>query len=135
MGRRLGGMVRCSQWWLGDWIRYGSARYGEKYTRAAALTGYDVQSLRNMAYVAARFGDLSRRRDNLSWSHHECLAALSDEEQERWLDHADGEHLSVADLRLELRGRHVQRRIGGGSRTERVVCPNCGHRIPRAKAG
>lgn len=30
-GRRLGAIGRCSQWWIGDWIRYGTARWGEKY--------------------------------------------------------------------------------------------------------
>ena len=34
-GRRLGTIGRCSQWWIGDWIRYGNARWGEKYAEAA----------------------------------------------------------------------------------------------------
>lgn len=134
-GRRLGAMSRSSQWWVGDWVRYGSERWGEKYAQAAKITGYDVHSLRNMAYVASRF-EASRRRDNLTWSHHAEIAPLELEEQELWLDRASQERLSVSDLRVELRSA---RRADKGSLSDRVepdapdlpmiVCPQCGHQL------
>jgi len=102
-GRRLGAMGRCGQWGLGDWIQYGNAKFGERYARAARITGYDIQTLMNMVYVASRF-EISRRRENLSWSHHETLASLEASEQDRWLDLAVSQKLSVSDLRHELRG-------------------------------
>jgi hypothetical protein len=133
-GRRLGTIGRCSQWWIGDWIRYGNARWGEKYTEAARVTGYDVSSLRNMAWVAAQF-DLSLRSDKLSWSHHVLLAPLDAEEQRRWIARAEGERLSVADLRLELR-THGYGRDGAKAAIEEEsrgretdVCPHCGHTL------
>ncbi len=141
LGRRFGEIGRCSQWWLGDWINYGNQRFGERYTRAVKLTGYDVQSLMNMVYVASRF-DISRRRENLSWSHHAALASLDTSSQEHWLDRAGADKLSVADLRAELRGRRVplaQSDDTGGSESESqtagaeahsVVCPTCGGRVP-----
>src|SRR5215469_10901196 len=49
IGRHLGTISRCSQWWIGDWVRYGAARWGEKYSDAARATGYDPRSLANMA--------------------------------------------------------------------------------------
>jgi hypothetical protein len=139
-GRRLGAMSRCSQWTIGDWVRYGHARFGERYAPAARITGYDVQTLMNMVHVASRF-DVSRRRENLSWSHHETVAALDVEQQEYWLDHAAAEKLSIADLRLELRSaRRKQARIQRqddshtseeqGSSTALFVCPNCGKQFP-----
>ncbi len=133
-GRRLGAIGRCSQWWIGDWIRYGTARWGEKYTEAARVTGYDVASLRNMAWVAAQF-DLSLRSDKLSWSHHVLLAPLERDQQQRWIARAVEERLSVADLRLELRargngGRKEQGAAGGGSLEQgEGVCPHCGHKL------
>ena len=133
-GRRLGAIGRCSQWWIGDWIRYGATRWGEKYTEAARVTGYDVASLRNMAWVAAQF-DLSLRSDKLSWSHHVLLAPLERDEQERWIAKAVEQRLSVADLRLELRarssgGRKEQGSAGGGELGQgEGVCPHCGHRL------
>jgi hypothetical protein len=135
LGRRFGEIGRCSQWWLGDWINYGNERFGERYTRAMKLTGYDVQSLMNMVYVASRF-DISRRRENLSWSHHAALASLDAVSQEHWLDRAGSDKLSVADLRAELRGRRhaldspegESQRAPAGGRS--VICPTCGGRVP-----
>lgn len=138
-GRRLGEVARCSQWWLGDWIRYGTARYGEKYVQAAKLTGYDVSSLRNMAYVASRFPDASRRRDKLSWSHHAELAASTPMEQDRWLDRAITERLSVADLRLELREAR-KAEAPDAARPDPAddvsrICPTCGRELPSSQRG
>jgi hypothetical protein len=133
-GRRLGAIGRCSQWWIGDWIRYGTARWGEKYTEAARVTGYDVASLRNMAWVASQF-DLSLRSDRLSWSHHVLLAPLEEEEQRQWIARAVEQRLSVADLRLELRARRRHARgeeqvpAGDRSQEEGGVCPHCGHKL------
>jgi hypothetical protein len=139
VGRRFGEIGRCSQWWLGDWIHYGNQRFGERYTRAVKLTGYDVQSLMNMVYVASRF-EISRRRENLSWSHHSAVAALDVDEQEHWLARAGAERMSVADLRLELRGRRRALKAAAAedrsamesedAGEEALVCPNCGGRVP-----
>ena len=132
-GRRLGAIGRCSQWWIGDWIRYGATRWGERYVEAARVTGYDVASLRNMAWVASRF-DLSLRSDKLTWSHHVLLAPLELEEQAVWLDRAQRERLSVADLRLELRRARGKAEPGApeettasGDAAVAAVCPHCGH--------
>jgi hypothetical protein len=101
-GYRLGAMSRVSNWWVGDWLQYGTTRWGEKYSEAARITGYDVKTLRNIVYVARRVS-LSRRRDKLTWSHHAEIAVLEPREQDRWLDRAIRDQLSVADLRTELR--------------------------------
>jgi len=135
-GRRLGAIGRCSQWWIGDWIRYGAARWGERYIEAARVTGYDVASLRNMAWVASQF-DPSLRSDKLTWSHHVLLAPLEADQQRHWLDRALDERLSVADLRLELRvarGQEGSREQSLGTRRgdEDGVCPHCGHRLVSA---
>jgi hypothetical protein len=133
-GQRLGSMTRCSQWWLGDWVRYGTGRWGEKYKEAAKITGYDVHTLRNIAYVAGRI-DASRRRDNLTWSHHAEVSALEPSEQDRWLNLASTERMSVSDLRIELRAIRRKNRdpeelpSKRRSKTQggRVTCPECSH--------
>jgi len=102
VGRRIGVVGRSVQWLLGDWITYGNAKFGERYSRASKITGYDTQTLMNMVYVASRFAT-SRRREMLSWSHHETLAALEPEDQDHWLDEAELHHWSVSDLRTMLR--------------------------------
>ncbi len=149
-GRRFGEIGRCSQWWLGDWIRYGNAKFGERYSRAAKLTGYDVQSLMNMVYVASRFA-IYRRRENLSWSHHATVASFDLSSQEYWLGRAVVDKLSVADLRVESRSsrRALQARCDGtasgtpastdqqqspynnrGTELDSLVCPSCGEAVP-----
>jgi hypothetical protein len=160
-GRWLGTVGRGCGWWIGDWLRYGNARYGQKYRAAAAITGYDVQSLMNMAYVASRV-DPSRRREGLSFSHHAELAALAPQEQERWLDRIEEHGLSVHVLRRALRPQEAARsgsvRVGEPSSSQQVpspprdtlaqatgesgkavangsVCPNCGYRLGRGDDG
>jgi hypothetical protein len=147
VGRRFGQISRCSQWWLGDWIKYGNAKFGERYSRAVKLTGYDVQSLMNMVYVATRF-DISRRREDLSWSHHATVAALDLSGQEHWLARAVADKMSVSDLRTELRTRRrMLEQAGAGAKPAEpviavakaaapplaardLVCPNCGAAVP-----
>jgi hypothetical protein len=147
LGRRLGTIGRGVAWWIGDWVNYGNAKFGQKYSRAARITGYDVQSLMNMSYVASRF-DCSRRRENLSWSHHSELAGLPIEDQEMWLENAERKHLSVRGLREAVRtwranqlgdasdagqsqpnaehaGNAPITGPGGGG----VVCPQCGYSL------
>jgi hypothetical protein len=131
-GRWLGAIGRASAWWIGDWIRYGSARYGDKYLSASQVTGYDVQSLMNMAYVASRFEE-SRRRPGLSFSHHAELAGLAPEDQELWLDRAEAGGLSVRKLRSELRmvrersAARLSLHAAPPIDDDAVVCPQCGH--------
>jgi hypothetical protein len=134
VGRRLGAIGRCGQWVLGDWIRYGNVKFGERYTRAARITGYDAQTLMNMVYVASRF-EISRRRESLSWSHHETLASLEPDAQDHWLSRAESERLSIADLRTELRSSRRRPKAPSaetetrGGETDALVCPSCGHRV------
>lgn len=140
-GQRLGAIGRGVNWWLGDWLRFGNTKFGERYVRASRITGYDVQTLMNMVYVASRF-EAERRRERLSWSHHAELAALEPEDQERWLTRAEEERLSVRDLRAELRRvtrAREQEAIAAAGRDDaavsaaaaepRHVCPNCGHEL------
>ena len=112
-GRWLGALGRGSGWWIGDWVRYGTARYGDRYGPAARVTGYDVQSLRNMAYVAGRF-QTPRRRDALSFSHHAELAGLPLEEQDLWLDRAEAGRCQFAPC-----ARSCARRSDGSLRVGR----------------
>jgi hypothetical protein len=129
-GRRLGAIGRGVGWWIGDWLRFGNARYGEKYVQASKITGYDVQTLMNMVYVASSV-DMSRRRERPSWSHHAEVAALPPEEQDHWLDRVEESRLSVHDLRVLLRDARRDKTAERGAEAETpehaTVCPECGH--------
>jgi hypothetical protein len=101
-GTRLGVMSKSTNWWLGDWVRFGLHYLDQRYDQICRVTGYDEQTLMNMAYVAKNF-PVSRRRENLSWSHHAELAPLPSDEQDRWLDLAVAQKLSVRQLRTKVR--------------------------------
>jgi hypothetical protein len=128
-GRRFGTIGRAAGWWIGDWLQYGNSKFGERYSRASRITGYDVQTLMNMVYVASRL-DISQRRENLSWSHHAEVAALPPEERDRWLRVAEAERLSVRCLRDEIRR---ERRLNEPPKPvledPGLICPNCGERL------
>lgn len=62
----------------------------------------DYQTLRNYAWVARRF-ELSRRRNRLSFQHHAEVAALPPEDQDHWLDLAEGKGWSRNELRKNIR--------------------------------
>jgi hypothetical protein len=118
-----------SRWALGDWLRFGCANFGGRYREAAPMTGYDVQSLRNMVYVAARF-PRGRRRSSLSWSHHAAVASFEAVLRDAWLDRAERETLSVRVLR-QLISRGQTAPSDGAQRGDReaVRCPHCGRAI------
>lgn len=136
-GHRLGAIGRGSQWWIGDWLLFGTAKFGERYVEASKVTGYDIKSLRNMRYVASRF-EPSLRRDDLNWSHHALLAAFDVAEQRHWLERAAVDRLSVDDLRCELRaacrGQYGADVDPGAEEPATLVCPNCGASVPLKEA-
>jgi len=102
VGEALGTMDRASAWWTGDWINAGERHYGESYAQALDRTKLDYQTLANRAWVASRV-EFSRRRENLSWGHHEVVAALGPAEQDTWLDRAEVEGWSVHELRRAIK--------------------------------
>ena len=133
-GQRIGLMGRSAGWWIGDWLRYGNSKYGEKYARAVKITGYDAQTLMNMVYVASRY-EFSRRRDKLSWSHHAEAAALDAAVRERFLERAEAERLSVRDLRELIRMERLVEcddRAPDDEPTSLLMCPECGYSFQRA---
>src|SRR5262249_15289538 len=115
IGRRLRSIERAIQWLIGDWLRYGERTYGEMYSQALDATEYSYGTLRNQAWVAGQF-ELSRRHDNLSFTHHQELASLPAEEADELLARADpttnesGEPMPVSGFRQMV--RHHQERRG-----------------------
>lgn len=101
-GSQLGMIGRNVGWWIGDWLRYGTNRWGEKYTDAINITGYARQTLTNMVWCATQI-PADRRREDLSFSHHMYVASYSVKEQNRWLALAAKEEWSIERLRTEVK--------------------------------
>ena len=102
VGTALRNCQGATQWWIGDWLNYGERAYGEKYTQALNETDYKYGVLRNLKYVSGRV-ELSRRRDNLRWAHHQEIAPLEPSDQREWLEKAEKYGWSPASLRAELK--------------------------------
>ena len=98
----LGRIHKATAFWIGDWINYGEAAYGEMYAQAVDDLGLDPQTLMNYASVCRRVAG-GRRRSGISFSHHAEVASLDPEEQTHWLDQAEAERWSRSELRLRLR--------------------------------
>jgi hypothetical protein len=103
VGWALGRIHTMAKWALADWINYGEAAYGEKYADALEVTQRSKGGLMNIASVGRRVA-ASRRRDALSFTHHEIVAALDPDEQTKWLDQAEANRWSVEELRGMVRG-------------------------------
>jgi len=104
-------MEQSVLWWVGDWLVFGEMRYGETYAQAVDATGREYQTIANAKYVAGRI-EFSRRRENLSWSHHAEVASLDPEEQDEWLATAENHNWSQRELRRALKDekRGIERR-------------------------
>jgi hypothetical protein len=119
IGVKIGTFARASPWWLGDWLLFGQLKYGRRYREATSATGLEYQTLRNYAVVARRFR-LSRRRDNLTFQHHAEVCALSDDDQDFWLDLAMEYGWSKAELRRRVRASRARSRSSRGGGTLRL---------------
>jgi hypothetical protein len=101
----LGRAVRGIQWVVAEWILYGEAHYGERAAQAISETGLAPHTILNILAVARAFPEPSRRRDALSFAHHEAVAALQPVEQDIWLDAAARGEWSVTRLRQAVRAK------------------------------
>jgi hypothetical protein len=112
VGRGLTKAAGSLPWLLGDWLAYGQeneAYCGERgrlkngiYAEIAAKTDYHEGRLRNMKCVCSRL-PLSRRRDNLSFTHAEEIVVRSSPARfDYWINRVCTERLPAKKLRAEL---------------------------------
>jgi hypothetical protein len=120
LGEKIGLYADATAWWLGDWLAFGQMKYGRRYKEGIELTGLEYQTLRNYAVIARRF-DLSRRRDSLSFQHHAEVCALTDDDQDFWLDLAAERRWSKNELRRRVRAAGAGRNEGAPSPTLHLV--------------
>lgn len=108
---RLGGVGHSIQWWAVDALQFGEDHWPESFAQYVDSLGLSPHRLSTLCWVARKW-PRARRRDDLSFGHHEALAALPQEEQDRWMDRVvTGERLpngetkrwSVTRLKKELR--------------------------------
>lgn len=95
------------QWLAGDFVLYGLQHEYGQVAEFADLLDRDPQTIYNWAWVCKNV-TLSRRRESLSFGHHEVVASLPPEKQEQWLAIAENtgkKSLSVNQFRKLLNGQ------------------------------
>lgn len=90
--------------YVGDWLNYGERSYGETYAQALEETDYSYQGLADAKYVSGRI-EISRRRENIPFSIHREVASLPPEQQDRLLQEAERDGLTVREVRRVDRRR------------------------------
>lgn len=93
---------RRVHFWIGDLLNYVESRWGETYAQLMDETGLAYQTLANDKWVTSKV-DVSRRRENLRFSHHAEVAGLEPPEQEKWLRKAEREELTTSQLRRQIK--------------------------------
>jgi DNA methylase len=83
-------LERNIHFWIGDLLVFGERRWGQMYDEMIERTGYEPRTLRTLKWVASSV-DIARRRDGLSFAHHQEAAGLSPEQQDIVLAQAQNE--------------------------------------------
>lgn len=113
VARFLGQFHDASKWWIADLLREAEARFGESAYQVAQATGRSEGTLLNWIRVAERV-PRSRRRGELSFTHHVLVAPLELPEQRRWLQRAVDQQFSSRELRDAIT---AERALEDGSST------------------
>ena len=102
IGSELKQVGRSNSFQCGDWLNFGKATWGDKYTKGMVLTDRAYKTLANYAYIASNVSQ-SIREPSLGHEHHAAVAMLDPLEQKRWLDIAVRHGLSVVRLRMSIK--------------------------------
>lgn len=106
--------------WIGDWIRYGEGKWGERYKQAIEETGFDYGTLRNDKWVASQI-PAERRKSELSFDHHYAVANLDEEEQTELLDKAAEEKIPTKQFRKVVeQNNNLSRRHDNQQKAESI---------------
>lgn len=117
----FGNVNNSSRWWIADLHEFVEMQHGEYVAQVMEETGLAAQTVENIVSVGRRVPP-SRRRHGVHFSTHAEVAALSPNEQRKWLKIAYEERLSKAELRARLKPE-----LPPAGRT--ISCPHCGKEI------
>lgn len=95
----LGDAVR---WWVGDLLLYAEARWGEEHAQLIDGLRLSEHQVRRYRVAAERIAP-SRRRENLSFSHHEAVLTLEPPDQFRLLNLASTTKMTLDAFRIAVR--------------------------------
>ena len=108
LGEGLKRLGTSAMWKAGDWLNYAEKAFPERdnYAAAKEVTGFAENTLWNASYVCRKI-DPSRRREEISFGHHQVVANQNNAEQSRLLKKALNEGWTIVTLTDELRKRRT----------------------------
>jgi len=95
-------------WFIGDWLQFGEHKWGERYAQAVTETGLAYQTLANIQWTVAKFEDVSRRKERLTFTHHAAVAALPEADADELLDEAEEQGWSSYTVREHAQDRTAE---------------------------
>ena len=105
-GKRLEQITKATQWWWGDYFKFGERKWPEKYSQALEASGFtSIQTLYNLTWVANAFPPERRLYEKLKFGHYDAVATkkLEPEIQDELLAEAVKDNLSVKELRVKVK--------------------------------
>jgi hypothetical protein len=114
-------LEKATAWWIGDFLNFGERTYGEKYAQFIETTGKTPEALRKYQWVAEQMSP-KRRREALTFGHHDAVAALPPAEADKILDDAEANDWSVGDVRRAARKSKGEPE---NVETKSAECPFC----------
>lgn len=127
----VGIMARAHQWWVGDALVHVENHHGaDAMAQLADELGLEPHTLTNWRWVADSV-EASRRREELTWSHHAEVARLKPAEQKRALAKAVKDGWTVRQLRDHVALQHPQANLDTPPADDHDVDEN--RRLERAR--
>ena len=113
--------------WIGDAVIYFEAVFPDVYPQL--FPEHAAKSLANMRWVSSKI-EQSRRRETLSWSHHEAVSGLDrPEDQDEVLETAELNNMTVSETRKMVRAMKGKPDPVKEPKTIHVVCEHCGEEM------
>jgi N6-adenosine-specific RNA methylase IME4 len=100
-GKLLNKTEAALQFWIGDWWNHGDRKWGGGRALAEEA-GVNYNTVTNYASICRAF-DFSRRREDLSFTHHAEAIAAPEEHRQDYLERAAKENWSTRKLGATIR--------------------------------
>jgi hypothetical protein len=122
-GRRLRAVHNGVLWAVGDWLNFGEAEWGERYTQAVEATGYAQSFLQNVKWVSAKFPVEKRRNGAIVLQPSQRSGHRWNPKQHKaFLTVAEHDGMTTADLRKQVKeAKAAQKRAERPEQAEKLI--------------
>jgi hypothetical protein len=125
----FGALNSTVRWNVGDFLNFvDRSRFAEAYEQILSSLGLARRTIDNWRSVCAGVA-LSRRRETLSWSHHEAVASLPPRAQRSFLDKAERHGWTVDEIRDAVRDAYGQESLDGETGDARESLSDVARRV------